>query len=57
MEYNYKDVFCYMCGEEVCQTCGCCQNSFCEICSCPAADKESEKSDKNAILLCTNKRE
>ncbi len=31
----YEDVYCHECGEQVCQTCGCCCNPSCEHCSCP----------------------
>jgi len=31
----YEDVYCHVCGELVCQTCGCCCNTNCEHCSCP----------------------
>jgi len=31
----YEDVYCYICGELVCQSCECCCNQNCENCSCP----------------------
>jgi len=31
----YEDVYCHVCGELVCQSCGCCCNTNCESCSCP----------------------
>ena len=31
----YEDVYCHVCGELVCQSCGCCCNPKCEHCSCP----------------------
>lgn len=39
----YEDVFCNECGEQVCQSCGCCQNSGCERCSCPDVERETEE--------------
>ncbi len=32
---NYEDVYCYVCGQQVCPACGCCCNPSCEAASCP----------------------
>jgi hypothetical protein len=30
----YEDVYCHVCGEQVCQECGCCYNPSCANASC-----------------------
>lgn len=39
----YENVYCYVCGGLVCQTCGCCQNSSCENCSCSEVKRDEEE--------------
>ena len=53
----YEDIYCHVCGEMVCQTCGCCCNPRCENCSCPESfcsidniKLEEKLKDLNVIL-------
>lgn len=52
----YQDVYCHICGQQVCQACGCCHNPHCEHCSCPEIKKEinSEKSNNGKALKLEN---
>lgn len=36
----YEDIYCHVCGQLVCQSCGCCCNPSCEHASCPETQKE-----------------
>ena len=48
MNYNYyEDVYCHVCGQQVCQNCGCCQNEYCEYCSCPEVERNTESENNN----------
>ena len=38
----YEGVVCDECGQEICQTCGCCYNEYCPRCSCPTIDKKED---------------
>lgn len=38
----FENVFCHVCGNEVCQSCGCCCNSNCENGSCPETPVNDE---------------
>lgn len=38
----YEDVYCNECGQQVCQSCGCCCNSSCELASCPDTPKDED---------------
>jgi hypothetical protein len=31
----YNEIYCFKCGNLVCQTCGCCATDGCELNSCP----------------------
>lgn len=30
----YENIFCHMCGQAVCERCGCCYTTYCSNCSC-----------------------
>jgi hypothetical protein len=56
----YQDVHCHLCGNLVCQTCGCCQSPSCELGCCPEIwedrkeylqEKEKEKGDNSQTRL------
>jgi len=42
----YEGICCLFCHEEVCATCGCCQNPSCENCNFPEVKKDIENYKK-----------
>lgn len=54
----YENVFCHICGQQVCQECGCCENENCKSCSCPeglyikslAEENEKDRSSNGDII-------
>jgi hypothetical protein len=41
----YQGVYCSECGNEVCQSCGCCRTPSCPRCNCPDVDREENDED------------
>jgi hypothetical protein len=41
-EHSYEDVYCHVCLNEVCPSCGCCQTESCEMFSCMEGVTEKE---------------